>query len=74
MNNASRRAARRPRDLVTLLISLAITVLVTVIGTFAAQTTAGIDADLNTAGRVLPNFVLFILNTIGATSIIIIPV
>jgi len=74
MNNASRRAARRPRDLVTLLISLAITVLVTVIGTFAAQTTAGIDADLNTAGRVLPSFVLFILNTIGATSIIIIPV
>lgn len=74
INNASRRAARRPRDLVTLLISLAITVLVTVIGTFAAQTTAGIDADLNTAGRVLPRFVLFILNTIGATSIIIIPV
>ena len=73
-NNASRRAARRPRDLVTLLISLAITVLVIVIGTFAAQTTAGIDADLDTATRVLPSFVLFILNTIGATSIIIIPV
>lgn len=74
VNNASRRAARRPRDLVTLLISLAVTVLVTVTGTVAAQTTAGIDADLNTAGRVLPSFVLFILNTIGATSIIIIPV
>ena len=74
MTNSSRRAARRPRDLVTLLATLAVTALVTAIGTFAAQTTAGLDADLTTATRVLPSFVLFILNTIGATSIIFVPV
>ena len=74
MTNSSRRAARRPRDLVTLLATLAVTALVTALGTFAAQTTAGLDADLTTATRVLPSFVLFILNTIGATSIIFVPV
>ena len=74
MTNSSRRAARRPRDLVTLLATLAVTALVTAIGTFAAQTTAGLDADLTTATRVLPSFALFILNTIGATSIIFVPV
>ena len=74
MANSSRRATRRPRDLVTLLATLAVTVLVTAIGTFAAQTTAGLDADLTTATRVLPSFALFILNTIGATSIIFVPV
>lgn len=74
MTNSSRRAARRPRDLVTLLATLAVTALVTALGTFAAQTTAGLDADLTTATRVLPSFVLFVLNTIGATSIIFVPV
>jgi len=74
MANSSRRATRRPRDLVTLLATLAVTVLVTAIGTFAAQTTAGLDADLTTATRVLPSFALFVLNTIGATSIIFVPV
>ena len=74
MTNSSRRAARRPRDLVTLLATLAVTALVTAIGLFAAQTTAGLDADLTTATRVLPSFVLFVLNTIGATSIIFVPV
>ena len=74
MTNSSRRAARRPRDLVTLLATLFVTALVTALGTFAAQTTAGLDADLTTATRVLPSFVLFVLNTIGATSIIFVPV
>ncbi|MFM1986835.1 MAG: hypothetical protein RIS18_1052, partial [Actinomycetota bacterium] len=74
IKDSSRRAARRPKDLVTLLIALLMTVLVTSIGTIAAQTTAGIDADLTTATRVLPSFVLFILNTIGATAIIFVPV
>ena len=74
MTNSSRRAARRPRDLVTLLATLAVTALVTALGTFAAQTTAGLDADLTTVTRVLPSFVLFVLNTIGATSIIFVPV
>ena len=74
MTNSSRRAARRPRDLVTLLATLAVTALVTALGTFAAQTTAGLDADLTSATRVLPSFVLFVLNTIGATSIIFVPV
>jgi len=74
MANSSRRAARRPRDLVTLLATLAVTALVAALGTLAAQTTAGLDADLTTATRVLPSFVLFILNTIGATSIIFVPV
>jgi len=73
-NRPSRRAARRPRDLVSLLVSLGITLLVTLIGTLAAQTTAGIDADLTTATRVLPSFVLFAINTIGATAIIFVPV
>lgn len=71
---SQRRAARRPRDLVTLLGTLAVTALVTIVGTLAAQTTAGIDADLTTATRVLPSFVLFIINTIGATSIIFVPI
>jgi hypothetical protein len=48
--------------LVSLLVSLGITLLVTLIGTLAAQTTAGIDADLTTATRVLPSFVLFAIN------------
>ena len=74
IKDSSRRAARRPKDLVTLLIALLMTVLVTSIGAIAAQTTAGIDADLTTATRVLPSFVLFILNTIGATAIIFVPV
>lgn len=74
MTNSSRRAARRPRDLVTLLATLAVTALITALGTFAAQTTAGLDADLTSATRVLPSFVLFVLNTIGATSIIFVPV
>ena len=73
-NRPARKAARRPRDLVSLLVSLGITLLVTIVGTLAAQTTAGIDADLTTATRVLPSFVLIVINTIGATAIIFVPV
>lgn len=74
MTKSLRKAARRPRDLVTLLVALVLTALVTGLGTLAAQTTAGLDADLTTATRVLPSFVLFILNTIGATAIVFIPI
>ncbi len=70
----SRRAARRPRDLVNLLIALGSTVLVSLIGILAAQTTAGIDADLATVTRELPSPILFLLNTIGATAIIFVPI
>lgn len=74
-NKQSKRPiARRPRDLINLLISLGITLAVVVIGTLAARTTAGLDQDLTIATRELPGFVIFILNTIGATAIIFVPV
>lgn len=72
--SAQKRIGRRPRDLVTLVVVLLTTVLITILGTLAAQTTAGLDADLTTASRELPSFVLFILNTIGATAIIFVPI
>lgn len=74
-NKQSKRPiARRPRDLINLLISLGITIAVVGIGTLAARTTAGLDEDLTIASRELPGFVIFILNTIGATAIIFVPV
>ena len=73
-NKQSKRPlARRPRDLINLLISLGLTLAVVGIGTLAARTTAGLDQDLTIATRELPGFVVFILNTIGATSIIFVP-
>ena len=78
MNFSSKQSrrpiARRPRDLINLLISLGVTVTVVVIGTIAARTTAGLDQDLTIASRELPSFVIFILNTIGATAIIFVPI
>ena len=75
LNKQSKRpTARRPRDLINLLISLGATIAVVGIGTLAARTTAGLDQDLTIASRELPSFVIFILNTIGATSIIFVPV
>ncbi|NBO78443.1 MAG: TIGR00374 family protein [Actinobacteria bacterium] len=74
-NKQSKRPiARRPRDLINLLISLGITLAVVGIGALAARTTAGLDQDLTIATRELPGFVIFILNTIGATAIIFVPV
>ena len=74
-NKQSKRPiARRPRDLINLLISLGITIAVVGVGTLAARTTAGLDQDLTIASRELPGFVIFILNTIGATAIIFVPV
>lgn len=74
-NKQSKRpTARRPRDLINLLISLGITIAVVGIGTLAARTTAGLDQDLTIASRELPSFVIFILNTIGATAIIFVPI
>lgn len=78
MNFSSKQSrrpiARRPRDLINLLISLGVTVTVVAIGTIAARTTAGLDQDLTIASRELPSFVIFILNTIGATAIIFVPI
>jgi len=74
-NKQSKRPiARRPRDLINLLISLGITIAVVGVGTLAARTTAGLDQDVTIASRELPGFVIFILNTIGATAIIFVPV
>jgi len=71
---SKRPIARRPRDLINLVISLGITLAVVGIGTLAARTTAGLDQDLTLASRELPSFVIFLLNTIGATAIIFVPV
>ncbi len=73
-NQSKRPIARRPRDLINLLISLGVTIAVVGIGTLAARTTAGIDEDITIASRELPSFVIFLLNTIGATAIIFVPV
>lgn len=73
-NQSKRRIARRPRDLINLLISLGVTFAVVGIGTLAAKTTAGIDQDITIVSRELPSFVIFLLNTIGATAIIFVPV
>ncbi len=72
--HSKRPVARRPRDLINLLISLGTTIAVVVIGTLAARTTAGLDQDLTIVSRELPGFVIFVLNTIGATAIIFVPV
>ena len=69
-----RRVARRPRDLINLLLSLLLTSLLVAIGVIAARTTAGLDEDLTIVSRELPSFVIFILNTIGATAIIFVPI
>lgn len=73
MPNALSERVRRPVDLIRLAIaSNAIWILV-LIGALAVRTSVGLEADLTTATRQLPGLVLFLLNLVGASAILILP-
>ena len=73
MSNALSERVRRPTDLIRLAIaSNAIWILV-LVGALAVRTSVGLEADLTTATRQLPGLVLFLLNLVGASAILILP-
>jgi uncharacterized protein (TIRG00374 family) len=64
---------RRPTDLIRLAIAANAIWIVVVVGVLAVSTSVGLETDLTTATRQLPGLVLFLLNLIGASAILILP-
>jgi uncharacterized protein (TIRG00374 family) len=73
MVNALSERVRRPADLNRLLIATNAIWIVVLVGIFAVRTSFGIEADLTTATRQLPVLVIFLLNVVGASAILILP-
>ncbi len=73
MPNALSERVRRPTDLIRLAISSNAIWILVLVGVLAVRTSVGLEADLTTATRQLPGLVIFLLNLIGASAILILP-
>lgn len=73
MANALNERVRRPTDLIRLVIASNSIWIIVLIGVFAVRTSVGIEADLTSATRQLPLLVLFLLNLVAASAILILP-
>ena len=73
MGNGLSDRVRRPTDLLRLALATNAIWLVVLVGVLAVSTSVGLEADLTTATRQLPGLVLFLLNLIGASAILILP-
>lgn len=73
MPNALSERVRRPTDLIRLAIASNAIWIVVLVGVLAVRTSVGLEADLTTATRQLPGLVIFLLNLIGASAILILP-
>lgn len=73
MPNALSERVRRPTDLIRLAIASNSIWILVLIGVLAVRTSFGLEADLTTATRQLPSLVIFLLNLVGASAILILP-
>lgn len=64
---------RRPTDLIRLAIAANAIWIVVLVGLLAVSTSVGLETDLSSATRQLPLIVIFLLNLIGASAILILP-
>jgi glycosyltransferase 2 family protein len=73
MVNALSERVRRPADLIRLVIAANAIWILVFVGVLAVRTSFGIEADLTTATRQLPGLAIFLLNVVGASAILILP-
>lgn len=73
MVNPLSERIRRPTDLIRLALAANSIWILILVGVLAVRTSFAIETDLTTATRQLPGLVIFLLNVIGASAILILP-